>query len=502
MTFDEDDVIRNIHKLPNELIDLIFSFLPACALDELFIHPPLVCHVANYIAKKVDITGYDAEEFIQEHSNLHCRDPDHTMPSFVKIDDFIDFCQEYRVSPKEVTMSVEEIDRDDVSFLKLCSSIRLWGIIAGEEEYQFRRDKFEQLNVHELNFEFPENLFNPGFVATFPKALRYLRIETGKILGNEPVFKQFQFLENLTLQKASMDILRCLPPSLSRLSIGEFYVDRDSSTIDPELPSLKVFEVFIIFCEPGWALEPVFRQMPNLEKFLATETNVANFADLSLPTSLKCISLSRITTFDYLTEYENLRELGLYDCKFPVEAFKDANTFPNMFKFVYYGTRRPSITVDHLVFPKNLQILQLSGKIIIERWTLPKSLRRLGLTAIDIGDNFEFDFPSSVYHLEIRNTQLQGLDNVTFPSELTILRITDNKHLQIISVINLFNLERLIEVNIFSNAKLERNDFDQIIYPNQINYRDEIDDVNEINYSDDSDDTNDMDDSDDSDAWY
>ncbi|EMG49986.1 hypothetical protein G210_5018 [Candida maltosa Xu316] len=176
------------------------------------------------------------------------------------------------------------------------------------------------------------------------------------------------------------------------------------------------FEVPIVYYEENFTLEPVFRQMPYLQKLLATETTIPNLKDLQVLILLTWSFLSRITTFENLTQYENLWSLLLSDCEFPVEAFQDASTFPNMFRFDYLDGVRPWITTDHLVCSKNLLIWQLRGKITIEKWTLLKSLRRLELGGIDVGDNFEFDFPSGVYHLEIINTHLQSMIDVIFPS--------------------------------------------------------------------------------------
>ncbi|EMG49581.1 hypothetical protein G210_5614, partial [Candida maltosa Xu316] len=279
-------------------------------------------------------------------------------------------------------------------------------------------------------FKFPDDSFNPEFVGTFPKSLRNLYVGTDELLGDEPVFKQFQFLENLSLRYASVDLLQYLPPSLSKLETDQFYVDNDPDPTAPVLPCLKTFVPNTVFYEENYTLEPVFRQMPNLKTFLARETSIPNLADLHLPTSLTFMFLSNIKTFQNFTQYENLRELGLFDCEFPVEAFKDANTFPNMIRFGYFGHGRPWITVDNLVFPKNLRFFQIQASISIEKWTLPKSLRRLELRGIDVGEDFEFNFPSGIYHLEIIDTQLQGLDDVMFPSELAILRIMKNEHLR------------------------------------------------------------------------
>ncbi|EMG49569.1 hypothetical protein G210_5631, partial [Candida maltosa Xu316] len=328
-------------------------------------------------------------------------------------------------------------------------------------EYEAIRKKLDQLNIYGFKFEFPDGSFNPEFVGTFPKKLRCLDFETDELLGYYPVLKQFQFLESLTLWKANLDILQCLPPSLSTMHISDFYVDRDLDPTDPMLPCMKRFIASIVHYEENYTLEPVFRQMPNLQQFLAPETDIPDFADLHIPTSLKYLFLSELMTFDNLTQYENLCRLGLFNCEFPVEAFKDANMFPNMVEFVFCDITEHYITVNHLIFPKNLKILELNGNIIIERWTLPKSLRRLELTGIDIGEDFEFNFPSGIHRLEINDTQLQGIINVTFPTELRILRIIDNEHLQIIGGTNINYLEKLYHVEISGNRKLDMDDSDE-----------------------------------------
>ncbi|EMG49582.1 Lipase 1 [Candida maltosa Xu316] len=462
MNANENEVIRNIHKLPNELIDLIFSYIPACGLNTFLSYPPLVHHVAKFITKQVEITGPTIPDHKETHIIAHCRETEHTIPSFVNVEDLIEFCKKYHVLPKEVWMYVDEIQQNDVSFLKLCNSICLWGSIDGEEEYQVRREMFEELNIHEFNFRFPENSFNSEFVGTFPKKLRCLGIETGKTLGYQPVFKQFQFLETLHLQSANMDLFRCLPASVSRLTIQSFHVDRDYNVGDSVLWNLKSFNVPLVSYDENFTLESVFRQMPNLQEFSTTAASISDDNDAYLPTSLKSLSLSYVTTFGDLTRLENLRELILVECEFPVEAFKDSSNFPHLQVFEFYTYKNSDVVIDHMTFPDSLRMMTLTAPLSIKKWTLPKRLSFLEVNNFDFGKDFKLDLPSSLDILEIARTSLESLDGVIFPIGLTILRIVGNACLTSMRGTNLDQLERLSLLLIIQNG-FERMDMDEPI---------------------------------------
>ncbi|EMG49991.1 putative N-methyl-L-amino acid oxidase [Candida maltosa Xu316] len=78
-----------------------------------------------------------------------------------------------------------------------------------------------------------EKYSNPEVVCSFPNLLQSWVIETRKILSGEPLFKQFQCLEILTLRYANMDFLRCVPLSVSRLKIDEYYANNGPDPTDP-----------------------------------------------------------------------------------------------------------------------------------------------------------------------------------------------------------------------------------------------------------------------------
>ncbi|EMG49583.1 hypothetical protein G210_5616 [Candida maltosa Xu316] len=519
MNVDKDDVIRNIHKLPSELIDFILSCLPACALDIFLSYPPLVHHVATFIVKNAEVVQPSIKPHKQTESISVCRHEEHAVPSFAYLADHIEFCMEYDVWPNVVSMHFEVFQRNDVQLFEVFKSIRLWDRIDADSGYDKIRDKLSQVNIHELQVNFSSWYSNTEIISTFPKNLRYLEIENEKTFGDMPVFKQFQFLESLYLRTVNMDFLRCIPPSLSKLEIEEFEVHRNPEPTDPVLPNLKTFIVFDIDKTPRYTIEPVFRQMPNLQEFSNPNATAMFSHDFQLPASLKSLTLSGLAALTHLTQYQNLRELVLDICVFPVEEFQNTDNFPHLRSFKFNNDKYYKTTIDHLQFPGNLQILELNGYITIKKWTLPKSLRRLELRGIDVGDDFEFDFPSSVYHLAIKDTQLQSLDGVMFPTELTYLEIIRNQHLISMDGTNLLKLERLVQVKAYWNTKFQCNDLvefghrDSIIYQNRyfwpfIESSDESgssddsgdsDDMSNMEESDDSDDSDDMDDSDDSD---
>lgn len=481
------DTLNNLANQPNEIINLIITYLPKPFLPIFLDFPPLIPYILPEIHTKVRIQECCFE--MNDPISFLNYQWYNVAPVFNLIEELINMIQEFKIYPKEI----ELVNILTPMFTKyklyqsgilinheldpLVSKLMQWGI-QYEEIFQNIElihilDGFMDSNIEELVFCIQHG-FKMGSIAylgniqdniieTFPMTVKSLMLNSYSFTPRHS-FKEFKNLKSIKVATADLNIFYCLPQSIEEVIISNL---RTSTRIEnyshTALPNLRILNVGNI--HTAHEFSSVSQIFPNLESFHIRNSRITDFGELGLPDGINVLEIDSspgLVSCLQVERFPRLREFAMTNMPFCSNIFQESNDFSLLTKlsFIqsYNFNRNSTYELDHVKFPITLKSLGLHGHFHCNKWCPPSNLQELVLRGTHFSNGFNVALPPNLNRLFIVSTNLLNLDKIKFPSGLRELDIRANEWLKSMVGTNLNTLTQLVRFDISFNPYLSQFD--------------------------------------------
>ncbi|KAL1576105.1 hypothetical protein V4U94_005940 [Candida albicans] len=388
------DVFVGLGKLPSDVIRTIVDYLPKCMLPELLYFPPIREVVASAILSKMLISNVLQRN--TDYSECNCDLLDITPKKLKRAID------QWNIFPKFVVIKDFNLFKAvlDLSPQVLHNAINLYGVfcVKSDADRQKSLEILVNSNVKFSHFA----LMNFGHVTTLPTVttsltlgdttlasymvdgLKRLHVSQGFIEERVTSYNFPSSLEDLEIEgPRSPKVI--LPPNLRKLRFA---------TIPDSIESM-----------PGQAakMEELSLALPHIESFDEIGFVSPNLKILNIE------YCGKLTNYDGLKKFQNLKELSIKYCNYPIGVFA-GNLFPNLEKF-YYQAKDIDDTLE------DFELSEYFDNVTLK---FPPNLKHFSINDgyLHLSENLEY--------VRIRSPELEFDDNFRIPQKMKYFQVTAN----------------------------------------------------------------------------
>lgn len=306
-----------------------------------------------------------------------------------------------------------------------------------------------------VNIDFKSSDRAKGILLNLPTGLNHLELYYRGIV-TERFYTHFENLKELIVEIMFVTEFKTLPDTLEMLQVEELHEGgllRNYKT--PE--NLKYFKANVSNSLKNYLL--LIREMKNLEVLKIISAEAKSLEEFGLNESkITCLKFGYccyLNDYSALLRFPKLKKLSMDNSKFPDELFHDGSNLPSLreFKYVNDDPLGCDFNLDKIKFPDNLSTLKLQGAFQINNWKIPLKLNRLELYFPNFLSLTNFKLPPNLVYFKIADSDVENLDNLQFPTGLITLIIIENEELTSMVNTNLVKLTELKNVGIFYNNK-------------------------------------------------
>ena len=417
------DVFVGLGKLPSDVIRTIVDYLPKCMLPELLYFPPIREVVASAILSKMLISNVLQRN--TDYSECNCDLLDITPKKLKRAID------QWNIFPKFVVIEDFNLFKAvlDLSPQVLHNAINLYGVFGVKSDPD-RQKSLEILVNSNVKFSHLA-LMNFGHVTTLPA------VTTSLTLGDTTLASYM--VDGLKRLHVSQGFIEervtsyNFPSSLEDLEIEG---PRSPKVILP--PNLRKLRLATI---PD-SIESMTGQAAKMEELLLALPHIESFDEIGIVApNLKILNIEycgKLTNYDGLKKFQNLKELSIKYCNYPIGVFA-GNLFPNLEKF-YYQAKDIDDTLEDfelseyfdnvtLKFPPNLKhfSIKFANFMTVDLNTLffLHTLKHLELWGLLFSDGY-LHLSENLEYVRIRSPELEFDDNFRIPQKMKYFQVTAN----------------------------------------------------------------------------
>ena len=417
------DIFVVLGKLPSDIVGLILDYLPKCMLPELLYFPPTREVVASAILSKMLISNVLQRN--TDYSECNCDLLDITPKKLKRAID------QWNIFPKFVVIKDFNLFKAvlDLSPQVLHNAINLYGVFCVKSDPD-RQKSLEILVNSNVKFSHLA-LMNFGHVTTLPA------VTTSLTLGDTTLASYM--VDGLKRLHVSQGFIEervtsyNFPSSLEDLEIEG---PRSPKVILP--PNLRKLR----FATIPDSIESMPGQAAKIEELLLALPHIESFDEIGFVSpNLKILNIEycgKLTNYDGLKKFQNLKELSIKYCNYPIGVFA-GNLFPNLEKF-YYQAKDIDDTLEDfelseyfdnvtLKFPPNLKhfSIKFANFMTVDLNTLffPHTLKHLELWGLLFSDGY-LHLSENLEYVRIRSPELEFDDNFRIPQKMKYFQVTAN----------------------------------------------------------------------------
>ena len=190
------------------------------------------------------------------------------------------------------------------------------------------------------------------------------------------------------------------------------------------------------------SIESMPGQAAKMEELLLALPHIESFDEIGFVSpNLKILNIEycgKLTNYDGLKKFQNLKELSIKYCNYPIGVFA-GNLFPNLEKF-YYQAKDIDDTLEDfelseyfdnvtLKFPPNLKhfSIKFANFMTVDLNTLffPHTLKHLELWGLLFSDGY-LHLSENLEYVRIRSPELEFDDNFRIPQKMKYFQVTAN----------------------------------------------------------------------------
>ncbi|RLP66431.1 hypothetical protein L150_05209, partial [Candida albicans Ca529L] len=190
------------------------------------------------------------------------------------------------------------------------------------------------------------------------------------------------------------------------------------------------------------SIESMTGQAAKIEELSLALPHIESFDEIGIVApNLKILKIEycgKLTNYDGLKKFQNLKELSIKYCNYPIGVFA-GNLFPNLEKF-YYQAKDIDDTLEDfelseyfdnvtLKFPPNIKhfSIKFANLMTVDLNTLffPHTLKHLELWGLSFSDGY-LHLSENLEYVRIRSPELEFDDNFRIPQKMKYFQVTAN----------------------------------------------------------------------------